>query len=265
MKKNLKIGFALILLFGFLQQSFAQIKEVKQKSSANKSSKQANTSKSTTHSGDTNDDACSAACMDACVGACSSVAIDLIIDGQGEYLDNKDDIPHMVSLEIMPHGAYFISNNDFNTMPRIRGNWAMFSTDLRFNSWFEFEDGNIDFFHTFDWQVIEFNPIILENFILRLGTGLMHETYSKTTYNEHFLGSDIMWDDDSYLINIEGRWAKDYNTGADPRTEANLRFNYRFLEQSNFDGYFMVGGLYQNYYNQIDLWGLQTGVTFFIH
>ena len=59
--------------------------------------------------------------------------------------------------------------------------------------------------------------------------------------------------------------ASDYETGATPRTEGNIRFNYRFLKTSNLFGYVTVGGYYQNYYSKVDIWSLQGGLTFNLH
>lgn len=265
---KLKYVFFLLFLSISSMNVEAQIKDVKDKSDENKKGRnnQNNNNNNNNNSGGFNMPACSGACMNACAGACANFGAQVVIAGQQAYLDRRDEISHMVSLDIMGHGGYVVSDDSYLVIPRLRVNWAMFSTDIRFNAWFEADtSGGLDFANTTDWSVIQFNPIITKHFILRIGTGFMYENYSKIFYNEHYLGCDVLLNDDDYMISAEGRWAKDYQTGANPRTEANLRFNLKYWDNKHFDNYFMFGGVYQNYYESIDLWTVQAGVTVNFH
>lgn len=255
--------FAFLFAFACVQVD-AQVNKVKKKSSQNKSNRTTNNTNNNSGGGST--PSCSGACANACVGACANIGAQVIIAGQQAYLDRRDEVPHMVSLDFMGHAGYVVSDESYLVLPRIRGNWAMFSTDIRFNGWFEVDSaGGFDFANTTDWSIIQFNPIITKNFILRMGTGFMYEHFSKVFYNEHYLGCDVLLNDDDYMINAEGRWAKDYQTGANPRTEANIRFNIKYWDNKHLDNYFMFGAIYQNYYEEIDLWGVQAGITVNLH
>lgn len=241
----------------------AQVGDIKKQSDKNSSNKNTN-SGSKGNSAGSGSSGCSDDCFSACGAACTGFFIDLVIDGQSEYLSKKDDIPHMVSLDLMPHFGYVVSDESYIVMPRIRGNWAMFSTDLRYYSLIE-KHSTWDFYKTLDWQVIQINPVILQNFILRLGTGFMYENYSQTFYNEHMLGFDLLFNKDQMMVNFEERWALDYNNNSTPRMETDIRFNYRVLETKSMDGYLMLGGQYQDYYSNVELWTTQLGFTFNIH
>lgn len=262
-----------ILLSIFISGTIAQVDSIK-----NHSDKNNTTPKSEALDGKSNSDGClSDACGLACSEGCGWAIQNAIIGAlklHGTYLKERKEIPEVVSLELMPHIGYAEPSSSL-FLPRFRGNWGLFSTDLRFSNMIEYGtlDG-IDFYNTLDWQVVEFNFVITKPVIVRLGTGLMYEFFSlhRNTFMEHFIGVDVNWMDHQYLASGEGRIAPDYETSAIPRMEANFRFNYRIKKTPHMNAYAMAGFVYQNYYSNIstsvkgiEVWVVQTGLAVNIH
>lgn len=266
MKKTFVI---FILLSILISGAIAQVDSIKSHSDNNNP-------KSTSTDGKTNtggclSDACGLACSEGCGWAIQNAVIGAL-KLHGTYLKKRKEIPEVVSLELMPHIGYAEPSSSL-FLPRFRGNWGLFSTDLRFSNMIEYGtlDGT-DFYNTLDWQVIEFNFVITKPVIFRLGTGIMHEFYSSSTFIEHFLGLDVNWMDHQYLANGEARIAPDYETSAVPRIEANFRFNYRIKKTLHMNAYAMAGFVYQNYYRNssasfkgVEVWVVQTGLAVNLH
>lgn len=242
---------------------YAQVNKIKKDSDKNKNAS-GNSNKKVTPNNNTSNNGCVESCFNVCGAVCFSAFSKMLIDLHTDYLDNASKVPPTVSLDIMPHIGYKLSNTGIS-QPRLRGNWGIFSTDIRLNSLIESANNGYDFYNTIDWQVIELNPLITKPVILRFGTGFMYEFSSKQFFNEHFVGLDLFFMDYQYMTNAEFRIAPDYETGEMPRIEGALRFNYRFLESKSIFGYGTVGGLYQNYYTNTEMIGIMAGVTFNIH
>ncbi len=253
-----KLYVTTLLIFVLGSELFAQVGGIKNGSDNNKPKNNSSTSGSKGDSGGCLSDAC-------CSSGCSDWFIQSGILGlaklQQHQLEKKKDIPEVVSFEFMPHFGYAEPSSSM-LLPRIRGNWGVFSTDLRFSNMVEYDADGIDFYNTIDWQALVLNLVITKPVIARLGTGIMYEYYSKSTFIEHFLGVDVNWKDHLYLASGEFRIAKDYSTGATPRLEGNARLNYRILDNPHFKGYAMIGSIFQNYYSSVTVWTIQTGLTF---
>jgi hypothetical protein len=264
-----KIFLTLFLSFLAYSCIFSQVDGIKEGSDKNKTTTTTTTTTTTSTETGKGDGCLSDACGTACASGCFDWVLENAILGivkfQKYQLEKRDDIPEVVSLELMPHFGYAEPSSSM-LMPRIRGNWGLFSTDLRYTNMAEYtaSDG-VDFYNTLDWQILEFNVIITEPVIFRFGGGIMYEYYSSSAFLEYLLGLDANWMEHQYLATGEFRIAKDYSTGATPRLETNLRFNYRILKTQHLNGYAMLGGMYQNYYNSVDVWTAQTGFAFNFH
>src|SRR4051812_10549089 len=109
----------LLLLLGSSFLCTAQVSEIKSASSAHHSSGSAST-------GD------GGGGFDFLGNFMINIMFNGIVQAQTQMLARKHDVPTMVSLEMITQAAvqpasYYILN------PRIRGNWALFSTDFRMN------------------------------------------------------------------------------------------------------------------------------------
>ncbi|MFK7904699.1 MAG: hypothetical protein AB8B69_06225 [Chitinophagales bacterium] len=190
------------------------------------------------------------------------IAFDFLTLGYGYHahqLSREKEIQEMSSIEVQPMIGY-ANGNTIVVAPRIRGNWGLFSTDFRY---FNLVGGGL--YQTLDWQFM-LNVVNEKEATFRIGTGVMHEYYSEgRTYTEHFFGLDTRWGESkNFTSNIEFRLAKDYNTGATPRLELNLKLNRKIYEKGRIVGYWSVGGIYQRYFNQVNVWTGQTGLSFML-
>jgi hypothetical protein len=182
------------------------------------------------------------------------------IDWQRSTLRKKAQVPSVISIEAMLQMAsqpsrYYIVN------PRIRANWGVLFTDYRMNYMFEKVPGGTVDMRTDDWQIIGLNLIQRPGFNARFSTGIMYERFGNNNkFNESVFG--LQWRSPSGRIGMIGeyRTARNYGTGERPRTEFNASFLRTIARTASFDLSFTIGGVYQIYYSEIPVWGLQGGV-----
>jgi hypothetical protein len=186
-----------------------------------------------------------------------------IVEVQSHKLSDRQRYPAITSLDVMFQGAVKPSSY-YLFWPRIRGNWGLFSTDFRMNYLIE-EGVEGDFKHirTNDWQVIQLNLITSRFFTFRLGTGFMQETFGgEGMYSESALMMLVHAHDQTKVLGFEYRFSKDFETGANPRREFSVQYQHQLFERGILHGYATVGGVYQKYYNAIEVWGVQAGLVF---
>jgi hypothetical protein len=178
---------------------------------------------------------------------------------QGHVLDKRPDVPQIVSLEVMLHGAvqpssYYIFN------PRVRGTWGILSTDFRTNYMVEQTlEGNSDL-TTIDWQITQLNFVNTRNVIVRAGAGFMKENFGdRMSFFESTFSSNLMFEDNQWGGFIEWRSAKDFETGVVPRREFNLQVQRQIFQTRALHGMVTAGLQFQRYYSQINVWGMQGG------
>lgn len=189
-----------------------------------------------------------------------------LFDGLGSLhtskLQKRRDYPSVTSFDVCLQGAikpasYYI------LQPRIRGNWGLFSTDFRMNYLIEDDVDGLRHIRTNDWQVLQLNLITNRFFTFRVGTGFMQEAFNEYTYfSESSFMLNIHAPDQSKVLGFEYRFAKDWDTGANPRREFSIQYQHQIFQASALHGYITLGGLYQRYYNSIDVLGIQTGLVF---
>jgi hypothetical protein len=181
-----------------------------------------------------------------------------------DLMQNKEEVFQMVSINAK---ANIGSMPGYNTMfiPQIRGNWGLFSTDIRNFFIFEQDANASDSYSTLDWQIIQLNLVQIKDFNLRIGTGISYERFSEKVYNENSLAMDGFLNNNKYTIGGEIRYAHDYFTRNIYRMEGNIAAGIRFLEMKNQKAYFNMGLLYQNYFLQVNNWGIKGGIDFYFH
>jgi hypothetical protein len=249
--KSIQVILILILLPASL--AFAQVSEIKSASSDN-----ASKSSNRESGGGSSDGASSESGGGWFVG----MLLNGIADLQSYKLkDDRERYPSMVSLDVMVQSAIKPSSY-YIIWPRIRANWGLFSTDFRMN--YLIEDGIDGFEHirTNDWQVIQINLVTSRYFTFRLGTGFMQEAFNtKRSFSESAFMVNIHAPDQSKLIGLEYRFAKDFETDATPRKEFSIQYQQEIFETGKLHGYATIGAVYQNYYSSIDVWGIQLGMV----
>lgn len=189
-----------------------------------------------------------------------------LFDGLGSLHTSKirerDNYPSMMSVDVSFQGAIKPSSY-YILQPRIRANWGLFSTDFRMNYLIEDDADEVKHIRTNDWQIIQLNLITNRFFTFRIGTGFMREAFGdKRYFNESSIMFNIHAPDQSKVVGFEFRFAKDWDTGLNPRREFNIQYQQQIFQASALHGYITLGGLYQRYYNSIDVWGIQSGLVF---
>lgn len=95
-------------------------------------------------------------------------------------LKNADIEDWRISSEFKALGGLNLGNINFLNSQMIRGNWGLFSTQLRRINVNDVSSG----FTTIDWQILQLNLINLKNVRWVLGAGLSHETEVDQTHFE---------------------------------------------------------------------------------
>lgn len=176
--------------------------------------------------------------------------------------DDRERYPSMVSLDVMFQGAIKPSSY-YILWPRVRGNWGLFSTDFRMN--YLIEEGIDGYKHirTNDWQVLQLNLITSKFFTFRLGTGFMQEAFNNNRlFSETAFIMNVHAPDQSKLIGFEYRFAKDWDTGVNPRNEFSIQYQHELFNKGKLHGYASAGAVFQRYYNSINIWGIEAGFVF---
>ena len=147
--------------------------------------------------------------------------------------------------------------------PRVRGNWGLFSTDFRMN--YLIEEGAEGYTHirTNDWQILQLNLVTHRFFTFKAGAGFMQEAFNAEDmfYESAFL-LFVHAPDQSKLLGFEYRFAKDFDTGANPRWELSAQYQHEIFNKGILHGYATAGTVFQKYYNKIEVWSVQAGVVF---
>lgn len=244
--------FVVLFTFCFIT-GYSQVDEIRSASNDNSSSK----------SGKSGDGSGS---NDSGSGGGSWV-IDLLFSGIVDWQtyklqDNRERYPSMVSLDVMLQGGIKPSSY-YMIWPRIRGNWGIFSTDFRMSYLIEEDVDGYKHIRTNDWQVLQLNLVTNRFFTFRLGTGFMQEAFGENqSFSETSFMLNVHAPDQSKLIGFEYRFAKDWDTGATPRTEFGIQYQHELFSSGVLHGYATAGVVFQKYYSSIDVWGMQLGFVF---
>ena len=188
--------------------------------------------------------------------------IGYLLDWQEEVLRKRKEIVGIVGLDVMVHSIVQHSNYYiFN--PRIRGNWGIFSSDFRVNYLLEETINGNDDLLTYDWQIIQLNFINTKNAIVRIGTGILQETFGgKQSFLEWGASTNLMFKENKMGGFAEFRSARDYETGVFPRREISLQLHHQLFQAGILHGFTSAGFQFQRYYNKINAWGIQLGLVF---
>jgi hypothetical protein len=84
----------------------------------------------------------------------------------------------------------------------------------------------------------------------------------KETFSETAFLFNIHAPDQTKNLGFEYRFAKDWETGVNPRREFSIQYQHQLFAAGALHGYLLIGGVYQKYYGSIEIWGVQGGVVF---
>lgn len=189
-------------------------------------------------------------------------AINGLADWQQYKLRKREINPYLVSFDVIGQVAnqpsrYYLVN------PRVRGNWGLFSSDIRFNYLLEETvSGTVDL-SSIDWQVLQLNVVTTRNVVGRIGAGFMKENFGgRKTFFESGIGAFIQSSSKKVGVSLEYRWAQDFETTIVARREFSAQFERRLISRGYWNTYLTIGVVYQRYYESISVWGIQAGLAF---
>ncbi len=214
--------------------------------------------------------------LDVCCIPFAGIA-NAVLGHQNFLVQSKVVNPRILSMELYAIGAfpaYYSSSGDstasgkneyfpgsFLSIPKVRLNWGMFSTEFRYSNLYEFKVGR---YETYDWQILMLNLFSRREFYLTVGTGFMYEKANDTYFNEHSLSTYVAFGG-KLSGNFDFRFSHDTQTQIFPRVEAGLRFNYNLAQTNHADFDLTFGVLHQNYYQSVRLYYLSAGLVVLIH
>lgn len=242
--KTLIIALSLLLPCA----SFAQVDEIKKESSKNSEEKGERSSSSSSNSGSSGSGFGAAVFVELMRVSFGGMAL-----WQTHRLEKRPTDPTIFSLDLMMQGAIQPSTY-YVLQPRIRGTWGLFSTDFRFNYLIEESIEGTKHIRTDDWQILQLNIFNTKNFTGRFGGGILHENYSgDKTFAEWTVGANFLDNEGRFGGMAEYRWSE-------PRLEASAQCHYKVFGGRSMNTYLTAGGVFQQYYDKINVWGIQIGL-----
>ncbi len=245
------ITFFLFFTLFLLRSGNAQIREVKSRASSYKSSSSASSSNSYSSSNDDSGD--SFFIFDILFNMFTPM-VRGIGEAQRRQLTFANDDPWRIGGELKLIGGINFFNPDFFNSQMIRGNYGLFSTQIRRFSLSDVSGS----FNTIDWQVIQLNLVNTERVRWILGVGFSHEVEID---QEHF-----EWSAELHVAINEKFVPKiTYRRSGDgyPRKEFAAKLEYRPFRNKKAEFAFDVGYLHQNVYD-IPFKFTSIGISFYL-
>lgn len=141
--------------------------------------------------------------------------------------NSKDFTPDIVSVEIY---SDISTNNSLKTIAynlRARGNYGMFSSEMRLFHLYENTSlGQINNYTNFDWQILQLNAFSLNQFKLRIGAGFTYEDFSKLVFFDWGVSTDI-YPIKQLKLRLDYRNNFDFVTSISPRTYMGGAIEYK--------------------------------------
>lgn len=199
-----------------------------------------------------------------CANGCNATDLFFFTDflaWNSQWIENRANYPVPIGVELMLDASIVpIKYNVYR--PRIRVNLGFLSTDYRYSILVEEKLGETDIYATHDWQMFVLNPVLTNDFAMRLVVGVVYEEVSRNVFQDYNLGLDFYLFDQAVKLAMEGRYAYNYTARISPRTELNGALKFRILDTENMKIYGGFNAFYARYYESIDLWSVGVGLNF---
>jgi len=197
---------------------------------------------------------------------------DFLIEHNKEIMQMKYLDPCLLSLEIDANAAYSVHYNPdssryyhyINYLPHIKCNLGIVSLDYRYNLLTEYVNDMPDTYKSWD-LIMMLNFVPTDGVKISLGSGVYTETFTEKYYNEHYFFMQFGILENKDFLEIDTRVAVDYYTSLFPFIEAGMRYKLRMMEMPHVYGYLSLGGFFQAYYSEHQIYGLNAGLLFNIH
>lgn len=156
-------------------------------------------------------------------------------------LNNSNSENWRISFEAKLNGGINFSQVEFFDSQTIRGNYGLFSMQLR-----RFNVNDVSgSFTTLDWQLLQLNIINREKIRWVVGLGISHETQINQTHLE--------WVSEFSLSMLENKWMPQFalrqSGDGYPRTEFSAMLEYRPFRNRRNEFSFNAGYVYQDLYD----------------
>lgn len=262
-----KILILILMIFSIFNAS-AQVDEILDQS------KKHNNISSNRGGSDSNidGDVCMEPCADAACQFCAEIGIQifgaLLLEHHDYIMKNIDVNPLPMSFEIRPNIGYNFNNQSLHILPSIRGNLGIYSTDVRYFMIAEYDAYGVNSYSVWEWQLAILNLIPSEYLAFHIGSGLFYETSSGKLSNEHYLAMDINTKDQAIINRIESRFAMNYDQAPNSlmaMTEVNYMTGLRLFKNDVVYIYWFAGLHYQQFYETVSSYTIQTGMVFNTH
>ena len=230
-----------ILLSFLLVTSYGQVREVKSRASSYKSGGSGGSSSSSDSYSYSSDDGSD----NFFVALIGDVIFGSIYHGfsQAQFyqLNNANEEDWRISLEIKVNGGVNFSDVEFFDSQTIRGNWGLFSTQVR-----RFNVNDVSgAFTTIDWQIVQFNLINREKVRWTMGMGISHETQMNQTHFEWATEFQVSLFDNKWMPYVTYRKSGD----GYPRTEFSGMLEFRPFRDRINEFSFRAGYVHQKLYD----------------
>ncbi len=204
---------------------------------------------------------CTENCMSGCLSGFSLGLIEKLLNHHIELIDKRDSLTFVTSADF---NINFASNlkNKFITNPSFSARWGVFTFYTRLNyisDFKEFKDAN---FLNIEAMILGFSFIPRENINFCMGTGFFYDQISEQMYNENFLNLSSFLSKKKIIFNIEIKYVYDFSVQEEIFIDFYSALNYKFYDKNQKKIYFTIGGFYQNFYKNFDIFAIKTGINF---
>ncbi len=165
------------------------------------------------------------------------------VQAQKSALSNRENIPNLISFEAELSAGTSSSEHIFQ--PRIRGNWGIIGTDLRYTVL----NDNTGTLSSIDWQVLILR-IPIKQLTLNYGIGFTSLQDPQTSYFESSAGFNLSLNQNKLNLMGNYRWTSKKTTEERYRQEYKFTADYQVLRKETFRLSPMLGVLYHNYFDQ---------------
>ncbi len=174
-----------------------------------------------------------------CMNTALSITGSILGSYQKNLLSSTRKRPWISSVEIMAHGG--MMGSYLNALPRVRLNYGAISADIRYDYLKETlaETNNID-------ALLDFN-IIVGDFKMTLGQGVMYNVDTKLSFHESFIGMDVGVMRRQIIVSPEFRFVYDWTNKAIISSEVTLKGGFRVLKLSRLDIYVNAAAGYRDF------------------
>ena len=176
---------------------------------------------------------------------------------QKDLMASSNKRPWVASVEVMAHGGMYGSN--LNALPRVKLNYGALSADVRYD-YIKTSIGDIKDVDA----LIEFN-IIVQDFKMAIGQGVMYNVDTKKSFHESYLGIDVGVMNRQIVISPEFRYVYDWEFKRTLGMEFTLKGGFRLLKLSRLDLYVNAGAGYRNFLLLGGQPVINGGLNFIIH